>query len=113
MIASISAKSALSLSRMIKTKTLPLFGRTLQQLAHASELLLRKLLLVDEVRQQLDRRAAIDLVQNATERGLARLFGLDDGKVDVSFSLSAPVRHVPFHLERANHARDSRVGERW
>src|SRR5687768_15202932 len=97
---------------MIKTKTLPLFGRTLQQLAHASELLLGKLLLIDEVRQQLDRRATINFVENASERGFAGLLGLDDGKVDVSLPLSAPVRHVTFHLERANHARDSRVRER-
>src|SRR5215208_5287614 len=65
------------------------------------------------MREQLDRRSSVDLVEHASELGDAGLLGVDYGKVDVRLSLSSTVRHVPFHLQQPNHARDARVRERW
>lgn len=68
-------------------------------------------MLVYEMREQLDGRPAVDLVQHPSQRGLAGRLGIDHWIIDVGLSLSAPMGDVAFQLERSNHARHTRVGE--
>src|SRR5215207_1823790 len=91
---------------------LALFLRALEQLAHARELGVRELALLHELSEQLDRRAAVDLVEHSTERALPRHLGVDHGVIDVGLSLPAAVRDVALHLERPDHRGHARVRER-
>src|SRR3954467_13781944 len=83
----------------------------LKHLPHPRQFLLRYALLLHQMREQLDRRSAIDLLEDALENGFAGLLSCDHREVDVRLDLAAAVRHVALELERPNHTRDAGIGE--
>src|SRR3954465_12360220 len=61
--------------------------------------------------EELDRRAAVDLVEHPRQRGFTGRLWLDKRVIHVSLPFSAPMGDVAFDLERSNHARDARIRE--
>jgi len=68
-------------------------------------------MLLHEVSEELDWRAAVDLVQHAAERRLSGCLGVYYRKVDVRLPFTSPVGDVALELERSNHAGDAGVGQ--